>query len=141
MARVKLEMPERFSFSTVVPVRITDVNYGGHVGNDTVLSLIHEVRLQYFRSLGYSEMDLGGVSVIMSDVAIEFKKEIFYGDALTARVVVGNVTRVAFELYYTLVKNKAETVVALAKTGMVCFDYGQKKAVAVPEEVIRKFRG
>lgn len=140
MARVKLELPESFSFSTVIPVRITDVNYGGHVGNDAVLSLIHEARQQYLRSLGYSEMDAGGASVIMSDVAIEFKSELFYGDALKVYVAAGEITRVAFELYYRLVKNKDQAVVAFAKTGMVCFDYGKKKITAVPEELVRKLR-
>jgi acyl-CoA thioesterase FadM len=42
MARIKIELPQSFSFTCRIPVRITDINYGGHAGNDTVLSIIHE---------------------------------------------------------------------------------------------------
>ena len=58
MARIKVELPEQFAFSTTIPVRITDLNYGKHVGNDTILSMIHEARVQYLRQLGYGELEL-----------------------------------------------------------------------------------
>ena len=47
MERIKLNLPEQFLFSTNIAVRITDINYGGHVGNDSFLSLIHEARQQF----------------------------------------------------------------------------------------------
>ena len=53
MARIKLTLPERFLFSASIPVRITDLNYGAHVGNDTILSLMHEARVQFLRLFGY----------------------------------------------------------------------------------------
>ena len=37
MGRVKLELPETFSFSTELTVRVTDLNYGGHLGNADTL--------------------------------------------------------------------------------------------------------
>ena len=43
MARIRLSMPEKFIFTTELPVRITDLNYGGHVGNDVFLSLTGHV--------------------------------------------------------------------------------------------------
>ena len=39
MERVKIHLPDTFAFSTVSRIRITDLNYGAHVGNDTFLSL------------------------------------------------------------------------------------------------------
>lgn len=136
MARLKLEIPGSFSFSTLIPVRITDINYGGHMGNDAVLSLIHEARMQFLRSFGYSEMDFAGASLIMADVAIEFRKELFYGDTVNASVNAGDFTKVGFDLFYKLEKDvdgEAQTV-ALAKTGMICFDYHKRKVTAVPAE-------
>ena len=78
MARIKIKPPQQFSFSAEIPVRITDLNYGGHVGNDTILSILHEARAQFLRYHGYSELNLHGVGLIMSDVGIEFKSELFY---------------------------------------------------------------
>jgi acyl-CoA thioester hydrolase len=143
MARIKVEIPEHFTFSTTIPVRITDLNYGKHVGNDTILSMIHEARVQYLKQLGYGELDLAGVGVIMSDVGIEFKSELFYGDEVIASVAAGDISKIAFDLYYKLEKRSGDTImlVAIAKTGMVCYDYAKKKVAAIPEEVALKLKG
>src|SRR6188768_2298689 len=121
MARIKIKFPEQFSFSTKIPIRITDLNYGGHVGNDTILTLIHEARVQFLKTHGYEELDFEGASLIMSDAGIEFKAELFYGDTITALVLATNFTRIGFELYYKLLRN--DNIVAIAKTGMICYNY------------------
>ena len=138
MARIKLTLPSTFTFSTQIPVRITDLNYGNHLGNDAVLSILHEARMQYLKCKGYTELEFAGFGLIMSDVAIEFKAEAFYGDVLKAYVTASEISRVGFELYYKLVKNEKEEVVALAKTGMICFDYEKRKVTALPTEAAEK---
>ena len=143
MARIKIDLPTEFHFSTSIPVRITDLNYGGHVGNDTVLSLIHEARVQYLKSYGYEELNIEGIGLIMSDVAIEFKLELFYGDIINVSVTAGNFTSVAFDLFYKLEKSAESrlVVVAIGKTGMVCYDYEKEKIVAFPSEAKSKLMG
>lgn len=138
MARIKLHLPDTFSFSTLIPVRITDINYGNHVGNDAILSLLHEARMQFLQSRGYTEMNMGGAGLIMADAAIEFKGEAFYGDVLTASVAAVDFSRVGFDLYYKLEKGANKTVVVLAKTGMICFDYQKRKVSSVPAEAVEK---
>ena len=133
MSRIQIQLPENFSFSTEIPIRITDINYGGHVGNDSVLSILHEARMQYLRHHGYTEMQFEGVSMIMSDVSIQFKSEAFYGDVLKAEVQAAEFTRAGFSIYYKL--TKGENIVAIAKTGMVCYDYNKKKIVRVPDDL------
>jgi len=137
MARIKIELPEHFSFVTDIPVRITDLNYGGHVGNDSILSLLHEARAQFLKSRGYNELNFAGTSLIMSDVAIEFKNELYYGDKIKASLVIGELTRIGFDLYYKLEKNEngTDVVVAIAKTGMNFYNYQLKKIIRLPEEV------
>jgi acyl-CoA thioesterase FadM len=140
MTRNKIEMPDLFSFSALIPIRITDLNYGGHVGNDSILSIIHEARVRFLRHFDFEEFNIGGASLIMSDVAIEFKNELFYGDEILAHVAAADFSRVGFTIYYKLEKAGADksTTVALARTGMVCFDYDLKKIVRVPEIVKEK---
>jgi acyl-CoA thioester hydrolase len=141
MARIKIELPVSFQFTAIIPIRITDLNYGGHVGNDTVLSVIHEARMQFLQHYGYTEMNFAGVGMIMSDVAVEFKNELFYGDIVHASVAIVSISKAAFELCYKLEKevNKKPVVAAVAKTGMVCYSYEKKKITAVPEEITLKF--
>lgn len=138
MARIKLTLPEVFPFFARIAVRITDVNYGNHLGNDALLSLIHEARMQYLISLGFTELQFAGAGLIMSDAAIEFKTEAYYGDVLKVYVAATEFNKVGFDLYYKLVKEEGESVIAFAKTGMVCFDYARKKVVAIPEEAKTK---
>lgn len=140
MARVTIELPSEFRFSTNISIRITDINYGGHAGNDTILSLIHEARMQFLNSVGYTEMNCGGTGLIMTDAAIEFKKELFYGEVVSISVVVGNFSKISFELLYKLEKKweGKNVLVAKAKTSMVCFDYTAKKMAALSPTVIEK---
>jgi YbgC/YbaW family acyl-CoA thioester hydrolase len=133
MARIHIDLPGTFAFFASIPIRITDLNYGGHVGNDKILSIIHEARAQFFKSMGYTENNFGSAGVIMSDVMINFKHELFYGDVVNASVAVANVSRASFDVVYLLQKN--DVVVAEAKTGMVCFDYEKRKVCMISEEV------
>jgi|SRR5882757_2604861 len=137
MPKTKLVLPEQFTFTMEIPIRITDLNYGGHVGNDSVLSILHEVRMQFLQHHEYSEMDMAGTGIIMADVAIEFKNEVFYGETLRASVAAADFSRVGFEIFYKLEKRSGEkwVTVAVARTGMVCYNYSLKKIVSVPKEV------
>jgi len=140
MARIKIDLPDQFIFTTRIPIRITDLNYGGHVGNDSILSLIHEARVQFLASFGYSELDMAGTSLIMADVGIEFKHELFYGNTIIASVTATNFSKASFEIYYKLEKEEGDKklLVAAAKTGMVCFDYKNRKVAVVPDEARNK---
>ncbi len=144
MARTRLEFPEGFAsraFTCSIPVRITDINYGNHVGNDSILSLLHEARMQYLHQFGYTELQFAGTGLIMSDVTIEFKSELHYGDTVFASVATAECGKVGFELYYKLEKEtdgKRVTVVN-ACTTMICFDYGKKKITPLPDEAKAKF--
>ncbi len=140
MSRIKITIPEHFSFSMQIPVRITDLNYGGHVGNDRLLSLIHEARVQYLASLGYSEMDLAGVGMIMADAGIEFRKELLYGHLIEIEVTAANISKAAFDLFYrvSIIQDGQKQLAALVKTGMICFDYTSRKVVVIPEEAVSK---
>lgn len=93
--------------------------------------------MQFLRHHGYGELDLHGVGLIMSDVAIEFKQELFYPDQVKVSVGAGDFSKVAFDLYYKLEKEtEGKTIlVAIAKTGMVCYDYEKKKVAAVPTDL------
>ncbi len=136
MARIKIDIPEKVMASFLIPVRIADINYGNHVGNDAFVSIIHEARMQWLKLYNYNELKIEGIGLIMSDLAIEFKSESFYGDIVEVKLVAGEISRVGFELYYRLFakRNDENILLANAKTGMVCYDYDAKKVAAIPEK-------
>jgi acyl-CoA thioester hydrolase len=134
MPRIKVAIPAHVSFEAAIPVRITDLNYGAHLGNDALLSILHEARLQLLKHFGYTELDLGGASLIMADVAIEYKGEGFYGDVLTLKLAFDDVHRYGFDITYHVLNQNGKEV-ARAKTGMLCFNYQERKLMALPDEV------
>lgn len=140
MARIKIDLPAAFSFITQIAVRITDVNYGGHVGNDAILSLIHEARMQFLKKYDYTELNFAGIGLIMSDVGIEFKDELYYGDIVNASVIAANFSKAAFDIFYKLEKQVSDQLklVAIAKTGMVCYDYSKKKIASMPQSAVNR---
>ncbi len=130
MARLKINLPEKKLATISVPVRITDINYGNHVGNNAIVEIIHEARVQFLQKHNFTELDVAGTALIMSELLVEYKNESFYKDVLEVSIYCGEITRVAFELFYKIStrRNEQEILIALAKTGMVCYDYTDKKS-------------
>ena len=138
MPRLKMEMPENFlDLSIKIPVRITDINYGDHVGNDAIVSIVHEARVQFLQHHNFTELNIEGIGLIMAELQIEFKNESFYKDIIEVKIGVGQLTNVGFELFYHLktFRNNSEVIIANAKTGMVCYNYEIKKVVAIPKSL------
>ncbi len=139
MTRITIALPETFVFSTTIPVRITDINYGGHLGNDALLSIIHEARLQFLKSLGYSEINIEGRSIIMADAAVVYKAEVFYGDTLRVDIAITDLQRMSCDILYRVANEASGNEVARAKTGVVFFDYNARKPVTVPDTFREQF--
>ena len=133
MARITIDLPDRYSFQTEVTVRTTDLNYGGHLGNDSMLSLIHEARVQFLASRGATERDVYGTRIVLGDAAIVYRAEAFAGDVLRFEVAARDIARVGCDLVYYVTRDQAP--VAHAKTGIVFLDPKSKRPVAVPEQV------
>ncbi len=138
MARVKLSLPDEFLYSTELPVRITDINYGGHLGNDALLSIIHEARVRFLKNYGFTELDAGGVGLIMSDAVIAFKSESFYGDVINVKIALQDFSSMGCDFFYQLLNSETGKEVARAKTGLVFFDYEKRRPVKIPEAFMDK---
>lgn len=140
MNRIKLTMPINYSFVTELTIRISDLNYGGHVGNDSFLSLIQEARQQYLKTLGYAELDFEGYGLIMADAAIEYKQELNYGDKIRISVQATDFDKIGFDLYYLIeiITQQEIKIAGKAKTGMICFDYNAKKKISIPDIAYQK---
>ncbi|MEQ9617773.1 MAG: thioesterase family protein [Deltaproteobacteria bacterium] len=132
MARIKMEFPESFIFSTEINLRISDINYGGHLGHDSILSLTHEARVRFFYDYGFSELDVDGPGIVMSDVAVVYKSESFYGEIIIIEIAVCDFTKYGCDLVYRLKEKETEREVALAKTGIVFMNYEERKVAPVP---------
>ena len=134
---MKLALPDRWTFSTELPVRITDINYGGHLGNDAVLALAQEARIRFLLSHGYSEMNVEGAGIIMVDAVVVYRSEAFYGDVLVVDVGLADPQPLGCDVLYRFTNKATGKEVARVKTGIAFFDYARRRPVEMPEGFLR----
>ena len=93
--------------------------------------------MQFLSKHGYTELKAGGNALIMNELVVEYKSESFYGDILDVALYPGDITRVSFELFYqvTTFRDQKREDIALAKTGMVGYDYQKKSLETLTKEL------
>ncbi len=135
MARIKIDLPEKIISVVNIPLRITDINYGKHLGNDALVGIIHEARVLWLHQLGYTEFDIEKKSIIMSDLAVKYINESHYGDNLIISIYIGEISSAGFEMYYHIETKRNEQLITIAKakTGIVFYNYNEKKVCTIPE--------
>ena len=140
MARVRIELPNLFDFSTEIPVMVTDLVPGSHMGADRVLSLVLEAMARFLRDIGStSRHRIEDVEFIMADATTVYSSEARYGDVLNIEVAVRDFERTSCNFYYRLSNSDSGHEVARVKSGLLFFDYKQKKAQPVPEAFRARF--
>ncbi|WP_158605977.1 thioesterase family protein [Taibaiella sp. KBW10] len=142
MSRVKIIIPERIpDYKTTLSIRVTDINYGNHLANDKLVALLHESRVLMLSAWGYTEFDVEGVSLIQADLMVSYQNEGFLGDQLSFALYLTNFTSRSFDLLYHISTIRAGQVltIAMAKVGLVCFDYVHKKTISIPAAFTQKF--
>jgi acyl-CoA thioesterase FadM len=134
MPRLEIEFPEEALFRTELPIRIDDVNYGGHLGNDKVLAIAQEARLRFLAAHGFpSELDVAGTGLIMADAAVVYRGEGVYGMVLEVELAASGVRTRGFDFLYRMRDARTGREIARARTGMLWFDYAARKVVSMPE--------
>ncbi|NIN00485.1 MAG: thioesterase [candidate division Zixibacteria bacterium] len=133
MRRLRLELPKHFEFFVDIPVRIGDINYGGHLGNDSILSLVNEARIRFLNQNGFSESNIDGLGLIMVDSVIIYKSQSFYGEILRIEITTDHMNKYGCDFIYRITNKERGKEIARAKTGVAFFDYEKKRIVKIPE--------
>lgn len=134
MSRVQLELPESFTFAVDIQVRVTDINFAGHLGNDTLVSLLQEARTCFLRQHGLTDLDIFGAGIVVADLVVVYKSEAFRGETLSVEVAVADFNKYGCDFFYRVRETTSDREVARAKTGIVFFDYRERRISPVPEQ-------
>jgi len=132
MPRVQVTLPQSYVFSTEIPLRIDDINFGGHMGNDSVLTLAQEARTRFFNYFGFEERDIDGNGILIADAAIVFKAQAFYKDILRVDLGINDIGRKGCDITYLFTNKDSGQEIIRAKTGIVFFDYSKQQVVRIP---------
>lgn len=138
MARLELTLPSHFIYVTELAVRVNDLNYGAHVGNDNMLALMQQARINFYRENGFKdEISFeGSVGQVISDALVIYKAEAFLGDVLLIQLAIEDISKYGFDMLYQVMNKASGKEVARGKTGIVCFDYDKRKIAPIPERLL-----
>ena len=135
MPRVTLKEQPSYEFHYPMKVQVRDLNYAGHLGNDVLIGILQDARANLLNDLGCKELDLGDgkTGIIIGDLAINFKSEGFLFDELQVDSHIDEFTEKSFRIYYRIINVKNNSIIALAETGLIAFDYNTREVTKVPE--------
>lgn len=131
-------MNDNYKFQTTFVVRIGDINYGGHMGNDKFLLLFQDARIRFLAVKGFSETNIGEqIGLIMNEAYIRYLAEVFFGDELKVGVRITELTDIRFKFEYEVIRTSDHKIVATGHTGMVAFNYEKRKIAKIPDDHIQ----
>ena len=140
MARLILTFPEdQYYYTTLLTVRVTDINAGNHLGNDSMISMISEARARFLFEYGVSETEGDGTGIIVTDLATTYRAEAHARDQLLFEVGVMDFNKYGGDIIFRVTRPKDKTLVAMAKQGFVFFNYKTSQVVVMPEDFRTKF--
>lgn len=137
MPRIKVTIPEtaKFIFKVQLPIYIQHINYGNHLGADSLISLIHEARVQFLRQHGMTEKDLGeNIGLMITSLASTHYGQGFLGDQLIIEIYSDDPRRASCDFFYK-VSNQKEQLIAIATTHLVFVDRSSEKISMIPEKL------
>lgn len=139
MARIQIEIPEQFPFSTEVDLYLSHMNYGGHLDNALLLTVVSETRVRFFQFLGYTELNVDGVGIIVADAAVQYRSEAFHGEVMVVRMTAVEFSKYGCDLLWCMNEKTSGREVARGKTGIVFFDYAARKVTPIPGRFRARF--
>ncbi len=124
-------------FQTEILIQVSDINYGGHLGNDRFLTLAQEARVRWLRSCGWKEINIGssGCGLIVVEARIKFLKEAFLGQTLIAKLFLGELRKCRCSLTCILIEKESGQRVGEVITDVAFFNYESRKVQKAPLEI------
>lgn len=140
MARLKLDLPaDQFCYATHLTVRVTDINSANHLANDSMISMISESRARFLHEFAREDVSHQGSGIIVTDLATMYRNEAHARDQLLFEVGVMDFNKYGGDIIFRITRPADDTLIAMAKSGFVFFDYADKKVVAMPEGFAGRF--
>jgi YbgC/YbaW family acyl-CoA thioester hydrolase len=140
MARIEIDLPDEFIFSTKLRVRLSDISGGIHLANHILVSYLNEAATAMLKDRGFKEFLIDGYAIgINTDLIISYEDQAQYGDLLRIEVALGNFNKYGCDVFFKVLDDNSERKIATAKMGMVFIDYKSKKITTVPDVFKKTF--
>lgn len=141
MTRITIVFPNTILYREEKQMFADEMNRGGHLGFERAVALIAGVRIRFFHHFGIHDVDSEGRGIIISDLAVRYKAEILAGERLRIEVAAGNPAKKGCDIFYRILKASSGRAALLAKTGIVFFDYSERRTIPMPEAFRQRLFG
>lgn len=140
MARLNLNFPEnQYCYTTLLTVRVTDINAANHLGNDSMISMISEARARFLFDFKTEETQSDGTGIIVTDLATTYRAEAHARDQLQFEVGMMDFNKYGGDITFRITRPRDNTLIAMAKSGFVFFNYKTKKMMPMTDSFQSKF--
>ena len=125
-----------FKFSIQLKIRVSDLNYGAHVGYQNYFSYFQEARMAYLDQFDFSELDIGGCGMIVAEANCKYKQELFLHDTIDVACAVREIKSKMFVMHYRITKQNGLCAEGITKN--FGYDYEASKVSRLPEAFVQK---
>jgi len=125
-----------YPFSVEIPVRITDINYAGHLGHMAVVGIFHQARLLFLNEYNMDEMNIEGNGVILLNSSYVFKNRAFLNDRLIVRVGIGAYSITRFNVLYQASDKETGKLIVSSQEEIAFFNYTKGKLSKIPKSFL-----
>lgn len=122
-------------FSIPLTVRVSDLNYGNHVGYQNYFSYFQEARMAYLTRLGYSELDIEGYGMIVGEANCKYKQELFLNDRIQVACRTKSIKGKRFVMEYRI--SRDDHICAEGFTHNYCYDDQAKTIARLPAAFVQ----
>ena len=138
MARVVFELPDEFVFSTDVPIYIGPTNHAIHLANAQLLGLVGEAPTRFLTSLGYTDRDAEGLSMVVGDMVVQYESEALYGETLRIQMTPMDFNKYGFDLVFRITDAAQGRAIARGKQGLVFTDPQERRVRLLPPALLAR---
>lgn len=128
---------ETYNYSIELTLRIdwSELDYFKHVNNVSFFKYIQAARVNYWDSIGLTELhNTTNIGAMLASCKCDFKKPLFYPGSVRIRSYVGEIRNSSFTIHHHLFNDKDE-IVAIAQDIVVVYDFNENKKSRIPEEL------
>lgn len=135
MSRIIFDLPNSFKFATEMQIYISHVNQGGHLDNAQLLTLVSEARVRFFNKFGFTEANVGDLSIVVGDIVAQYKSEGYHGETMCVEMVPMDFNKYGFDLVFRMTEKSQSREVARGKIGIVFINKSDRRVAPMPEAI------
>jgi acyl-CoA thioester hydrolase len=123
-----------YKYRTPIHIRVSDMDFYGHVNNAVYLTYFEIARSNYWRDIIQWNWDETGI--IQGRAEVTYLKPVNRDDDLTCYVRTTRIGNSSFDVMHVLVKNtpNGEEICTTGKTVCISYDYSANKSVPIPKK-------